>query len=81
MVIVQVQTWEVAGTQQLKGHILLNGVSLTQTNKDLDGIIKSMSVYEHLPNVISGNLTSVLSIKPFCSGCKCEVSFEKWTHL
>lgn len=62
MVIVQVQTWGVASTQQPKGHILLNGVSLTQTNLDVDGIIKSMSVDEHLPNVISGNLTSVLSI-------------------
>lgn len=58
----QVQTWGVVGTQQLKAHVLLNGVTLIQTNQDVDGIIKSMSVDEHLPNVISGNLTSALSI-------------------
>eukprot|EP00066_Takifugu_rubripes_P030173 XP_011619439.1 PREDICTED: uncharacterized protein LOC105419523 [Takifugu rubripes] len=58
--IVQMQTWGVIGAEELKGHILLNGVSLPPTNQEVDGIIKSMSVDEHLPNVVGVNLTSVL---------------------
>ncbi|TWW73291.1 hypothetical protein D4764_15G0006850 [Takifugu flavidus] len=60
IVIVQLQTWGVIGAQQLKGHVLLNGVSLPPTNQEVDGIIKSMSVDEHLLNVNGVNLTSVL---------------------
>lgn len=56
------QTWGVVGAQQLKGHVLLNGVSLPPTNQEVDGIIKNMLVDEHLPNVIGINLTSVLSM-------------------
>lgn len=61
-VIVQMQTWGVVGAQQLEGHVLLNGVSLPPTNQEVDGIIKSMSVDEHLPNVIGVNLTLVPSM-------------------
>lgn len=56
------QTWGVVGAQQLEGHVLLNGVSLPPTNQEVDGIIKSMSVDEHLPNVIGVNLTLVPSM-------------------
>ncbi|XP_056912012.1 uncharacterized protein LOC130538439 isoform X16 [Takifugu flavidus] len=58
--IVQMQTWGVVGAQQLKGHVLLNGVSLPPTNQEVAGIIKSMSVDEHLLNVIGINLALVL---------------------
>lgn len=57
-VILQVQSWGAVDAQQLKGHVLLNGASLTGANQEVDAIIKSMSVHEHLP---SANLTSVLS--------------------
>ncbi|XP_056912000.1 uncharacterized protein LOC130538439 isoform X5 [Takifugu flavidus] len=60
IVIVQLQTWGVVGAQQLKGHVLLNGVSLPPTNQEVDGIIKSMSVDDHLPNIVGVNLALVL---------------------
>lgn len=55
------QSWGAVDAQQLKGHVLLNGASLTGANQEVDAIIKSMSVHKHLPSVIGVNLTSVLS--------------------
>ncbi|TWW73293.1 Cell division cycle protein 20 -like protein p55CDC [Takifugu flavidus] len=68
--IVQMQTWGVVGAQQLKGHVLLNGVSLPPTNQEVAGIIKSMSVDEHLLNVIGINLALVLSKSKKQTPCK-----------
>lgn len=57
----QVQSWGAVDAQQLKGHVLLNGDALTGANQEVDAIIRSMSVHEHLPSVVGVNLTSVLS--------------------
>ncbi|CAG07665.1 unnamed protein product [Tetraodon nigroviridis] len=59
-VIVQVQSWGAVGAQQLRGHVLLNGAALTGENQEVDAIIRSMSVHQHLPSAIGVNLTSVL---------------------
>lgn len=75
----QLQSWGVVGAQQLKGHVLLNGASLTGANQEVDAIIQSMSVQENLPSVIGVNMTSVLSkSQPLCSKRKHNVSLKNW---
>lgn len=76
-VIVQVQSWGVAGGQPLQNRVLLNGAPLTRVNQAVDTIIESMSVPKALLSVICVNLTSVLSkSQTLCSGLKCNVSFK-----
>ncbi len=60
-VIVQVQQWGVVGAQRVVDQVLLNGVSLIGTTKEVDVILKTMSADALVPAVI--NQTSALSKK------------------
>ena len=60
-VIVQVQQWGVVGAQRVMDQVLLNGVSLTGTNQEVDNIVRVLSADTLLPTLISANQTSVLS--------------------
>ncbi|XP_032386574.1 uncharacterized protein si:dkeyp-13a3.10 [Etheostoma spectabile] len=59
-IIVQVQQWGVVGAQQVEEQVLLNGVSLTGKNQEVDNIIQTMSADAQLPILIGINQTSVL---------------------
>ncbi|XP_034743130.1 uncharacterized protein LOC117953850 [Etheostoma cragini] len=59
-IIVQVQQWGVVGAQQVEQQVLLNGVSLTGKNQEVESIIQTMSAEAQLPTLIGINQTSVL---------------------
>ncbi|XP_031150163.1 uncharacterized protein LOC116046099 [Sander lucioperca] len=59
-IIVQVQQWGVVGAQQVVEQVLLNGVSLTGKNQEVDSIIQTMSADAQLPILIGVNQTLVL---------------------
>lgn len=62
-VMVQIQQWGVVGAQRVVDQVLLNGVTLTGTSKEVDAILQTMSADTLLPADISVNQTSVLSKK------------------
>ncbi|XP_065810129.1 uncharacterized protein [Labrus bergylta] len=59
-VIVQVQQWGVVGSHQVTELVLLNGVSLTSTSREVATVIKTMSAGALLPSLIGVNDASVL---------------------
>lgn len=59
----QIQQWEVIGAQRVVDQVLLNGISLSGTNQEVDRVIQTILADAKLPALISGNQSSVLSKK------------------
>lgn len=80
-VIIQIQKWGVVGAPRVVDQVLLNGVSLTGTSPELNGIIKSISA-DALPlTLISINHTSLLRNHTILRSRECilEGSELHWT--
>lgn len=60
------------GAQQVVEQVLLNGVSLTGKNQEVDSIIQTMSADAQLPILIGVNQTLVLSKKTSCTSNDCK---------
>lgn len=54
-VVVQVQQWEVVGTNRVVDRVLLNGLSLPDTSQEVDVILRTISADAHLPNLTGLN--------------------------
>lgn len=59
-VIVQVQQWGVVGAQRVMHQVLLNGAPLTDTRKEVDSILQTLSADALLP-AVGVNMSSALS--------------------
>ncbi|KAM8727504.1 uncharacterized protein AB9X84_001198 [Acanthopagrus schlegelii] len=80
-IIVQVQQWGVVGAQRVVDQVLVNGVALTGTSQEVDGIIQTLSADARLSTLSRFNQTSTLTNHTVLRSRECilEGSQLHWT--